>query len=121
MNRFYSNYHISFNVHGNPRKFIFVSRRFAELIKKKKSTWFYSYFEIKPIISFNYEYVSILMSSKGTMLFMRYKDIDKHVQLDCCSELMSLVINKKDKLSFNDLIKFSEKHELEVNTDFTKI
>ena len=67
---------------------------------------------------FDGEYIAILISSNGLILFVKNNDIERHIERDGCTELMSIFVEKNTKLSLKDLIKFSEKYGLNIDIKF---
>ena len=118
MYKFYPKIYGGRNQYDNEIKYCFVSKRLAKLIQKKETTWLYRYFDLKHFTMFDEKYIAVLISSDGLILFVKYENIDRYIETDKLTELMTLFIEKNTKLSFMDLIKFSDKYGLNIDVKF---
>ena len=72
MYKFYIIPHKVFNSHNNPINFIFVTKRLVALIKKKRGSWLYFYYDFpNNVLNKNADFVSQLISSKGVVLYTK--------------------------------------------------
>jgi len=119
MNRFYTPHFTGENCYGQKTQFCIISKRLAGLIQKSKK-WINVYYNLQSFTVYDEEYLAVMISSKGLILLIKNNEVDQHIQRDCCTELMALVVRKNENLSFYDLIKFSKKHGFDVNINFKK-
>ena len=117
MDHFRARHYYGENQHGKPIKYTFVSRRLGALMRKKKDQWLHKMFELRPF-SIDQKFLAILINTDGLIIFVKYEDVDRYLERDMCSELMALFIKKNVNLSFVDLMKFSEKHGLNLDVNF---
>ena len=118
MDHFTARQYIGHNQHGKPMRHTFVSRRLGALMQKKKDQWLHRMFDLKPFTVFDQEYLAILVNTDGLIIFIKYEDVDRYLERNMCSELMALFVKKNVNLSFVDLMKFSEKHGLNLDVNF---
>lgn len=118
MDCFRAKHYTGKNQFGNEIHYCFVSKRLGGLMQRKKDSWLHRMFELKWFPMFNEEYLAILINTDGLIIFVKYDNVSQHIERDMISQLMELFIKKNVSLSFMDLIKFSEKHALDLKVKF---
>lgn len=119
MDQFRSRHYTGVNQHGKKIRYCFVSKRLGGLLQRKKDVWLHKMFDLKQFTMFDNNYLAILMNTDGLIIFVKHDGgTPQHVERGMCEELMSLFIRKNINLSFTDLIKFSDKHGINLEVKF---